>query len=124
MEEDYVKNFFAQFKAYFIGCLKFIWEIILFIINLPIYIKRFLEGLRTFSKSYDEIIKSSREGKEELTRKANGNMSDEIFAKFANKIIELKNEQEKMFNQLFGIFVATLALIISICALIINLTKK
>lgn len=115
---------YSCIKNWLIGFIKLPGELFLFILNLPIYIKRFLEGLRILSRTYDEITKGLREGKEELTRKAYGNMADEPFMRLANKILELENTQEKMFNQLFGIFIATLALVISICTLIINLTKK
>lgn len=83
-----------------------------------------MEGLRILSRTYDEITKGLRDRKEELARKAYGNMADEPFMRLSNKILEIENAQEKMFNQLFGIFIATLALVISIRTLIINLTKK
>jgi hypothetical protein len=120
---DKMKNYFKKFKFWLIECLKFLKEIILFIVNLPIYLKRFLEGLRIFSKSYDEIINALKLKQEVLTRNDLRGINAETIASLTNEITRLKNEQEKMFGQLFSIFIASLALIISICALIINIKK-
>lgn len=102
-------------------------ESFLFIFYMPSYMARFLKGLRIFSESYDEILKNLEEQQKiykgtnlEKTFGENIKAATEFIKNYSNEILRLKKEQEKMFNQLFSIFIATVALIISILALILK----
>lgn len=105
----------------------FLKELLLFLWNLPSYLTKFFKGLRIFSESYDGILKRSEELQEtykkmDLNKTFGNNIkaSTEFIVDNRNQLLELKKEQEQMFNQLFSIFIATVAMIISILALIIK----
>lgn len=93
--------------------------------QLPCYIRQFLEGIRTFSKTYAEIIRANKEMKEMLRRPnffdhLDPQRASSVIADFLNKAKYLRDEQEKMFYQFFGIILAVFALVVSVCALAIK----
>lgn len=106
---DYIKELLYLLK-----------EVILFAIHLPVYLAQFLKGLRIFSKSYEGLLKGLEAQQKFFDQTKGKNASTTTIANIINEIIRLKYEQEKMFNQLFSIFIATVALIVSILTLVVN----
>ncbi|KKP93919.1 MAG: hypothetical protein UR98_C0001G0004 [Parcubacteria group bacterium GW2011_GWA1_36_12] len=105
--------------------MNLIKEVLLFIFCLPSYITRFLKGLRIFSESYSQLLKAWEENERvykstDLGKLKDPNKTTEFVKNNRNEALRLLREHEKMFNQLFGIFIATAALIISLVALILK----
>lgn len=103
---------------------KLIWEIILFILNLPYFFYLFLHGLRVASVSYSQLLRGISSRKKTIDRVFDGKTDtravNRIWRTLHSEIVELSKEQEKLFTGLFGIFIAILALFISIIALLIK----
>lgn len=101
-----------------------LWEMGLFILNLPRYLYQFLRGLRHFSKSYRGMLRALEESDMFEERLKTAKLDPATFRKevrtWVNETIRLNTEHERMFTQLFGALVAILALLISILALMIG----
>lgn len=123
--KNYFKNFLQAFWVWLIEWLKLAKETILFIFGLPRYTRQFLEGIKTVSKTYAEIIKANKDIEEMLKKPNFFNHLDpqratSVIVDFLNKAKYLRDEQEKMFYQFFGIILAVFALVVSICVLVIK----
>lgn len=101
-----------------------LWEIVLFILNLPRYFYLFFHGLRVSSVSYSKLLDAISSRKKSIDSLFEAKLDEQktthIFRTLLNEAIELNKEQEKLFTGLFGIFIAILALFISIIALLIK----
>jgi len=117
---------FKKIGNYFLGFLKLLWEIILFILTLPTYIRHILRGLRTIGEAYDVILKMEENIVKELKKyNLRDNLENsevlQIISGKLEEILKLEKERWEKFNQLFSNFIAIFALIVSICALIFSL---
>lgn len=103
--------------------MNLIKEIFLFILYAPHYLTQFFKGLRIFSESYTKLLNAYEENERRYwnTDLRDTNKMAEFVKSNRNEALRLLREHEKMFNQLFSIFISTLALIISIMALAVNL---
>lgn len=105
--------------------MNLIKEVLLFLIYFPCYLTQFLKGLRIFSESYSKLLTAYEENERiyRTTSFKNENQETEFIKNNRNEALRMIREHEKMFNQLFSIFISTAALIISIIALILNINK-
>lgn len=103
---------------------KLIWEIILFTLNLPRFFYLFFHGLRITAVSYSKLLDGMSSRQKTIDSLFKKNLSEQqatrIFRILLNQTIELNKEQERLFSGLFGIFIAILALFISMIALLLN----
>lgn len=103
---------------------KLIGEILLFIVNAPLYLYKFFSGLRLFADSYDGIITGLETQKKFGESLMKSKVKEEEFSKLvsqlASETIRLKKIHDEMFTGLFGVLIAVLALFISILALFIK----
>jgi len=108
------------------ACILFdlICEIFLFIIKLPYYLYLFFYGLRITTKSYSDLLSGLEDIKKSKKELFESRVSEQTLTGYYTHLLKeikrLQEEQEKSFATLFGIFIAVLALFISIIALLIK----
>lgn len=94
------------------------------LILLPVY---FLKGLLLFSKSYGDLIKAWEENEKTYKQIGQVKMNPDVVTGFIsenrNTSLRLIMEHEKMFSQLFSIFIAFTALVVSVVALLLNICR-
>ena len=119
-----MKNTKINLKVWFSIFPNLLWEVILFVLNLPRYFYLFFHGLRVSSASYEKLLNAISSRKKSIDNLFEAKLDEQktthIFRTLLNDTIELNKEQERLFTGLFGIFVAILALFISIIALLIK----
>ncbi len=105
--------------------MSLIKETFLFIVYFLCYLTQFLKGLRIFSESYSKLLNTYEQNERIYwnTDLKNTNDTTEFIKRNRNEALRLLREHEKMFNQLFSIFISTMALIIAILALVVNMKK-
>lgn len=101
-----------------------IYELLLFLLKLPYYLYLFFHGLRITATSYSEILDAIASRKGTIDRVFKAKIDEQettrIWRTIYNEILKLRKEQEQLFTGLFGVFIAILALFISIVALLLK----
>src|SRR5258706_13320533 len=97
---------------------KLIWEIILFTLHIPHYFYLFFHGLRITSDSYSKLLDAISSRKNTIDNLFKKNIDSQettkIFRALLNQLIELKQDQDRLYAGILGVFIAILALFISI----------
>lgn len=119
-ENKIIKNIIEWFGLF----IKLINEILLFLLNIPLYLSLFFYGLRA---SIDEYLKIARavESKEKsidylFKARMNEIETTKLFAKLHNQKIRLIDRRDKLYYSLFPSLIAVLALFISLISLVIK----
>ncbi|MDP2649347.1 MAG: hypothetical protein Q8P10_00730 [bacterium] len=103
-------------KVWLFSWVFLIFEFSKFIFNLPQYFGRIFEGFNIFAKSYNGLVAGLKSFQK--TWSANKNPNTKTVQYYINETIRLRKEQEKMFSGLSTIFIAILALVISVIAIV------
>lgn len=113
------KRFCVCLKVWLRSWLFFIKEFFKFIFNLPEYFGRVFEGFNIFAESYRRLVeglKSHQQSWDNIKPR-----DAKTVRYFVNETIRLRKEQEKMFSGLSTVFIAILALVISILAIVLKI---
>lgn len=119
MLRERVRKLFIYLKIWLRSWLFFIKEFLKFIVNLPEYFSRVFEGFNVLAESYRGLVEGLKSYQK--TWRSAKTITAEDAKYFINETIRLKKEQEKMFSGLSTVFIAILALVISILAIILRL---
>ncbi|MFZ5366360.1 MAG: hypothetical protein ACOZBZ_03630 [Patescibacteria group bacterium] len=121
MFKQIIKIFFVHLKIWLHSWLFFVKEFLKFIVNLPEYFGKVFEGFNVFAESYRGLVEGLKSYQKTWHNAKTVNAEDVKY--FINETIRLKKEQEKMFSGLSTIFIAILALVISILAIVLKLKQ-